>query len=121
MYHAYFQYNKTWLYNDIALGKVDAPFVFSKSVSIACLPDTIVFRPIDGAQVIPKPGDKCFAAGWGNTEEVGLTSDDLMEVPIPILSECKNSYNDISYQICGGYKEGGKDSCQGELKKSSCL
>ncbi len=94
---------------------MDAPFIFSKSVSIACLPDANVFRPTTGPQVIPKPGDRCFAAGWGNTEEVGQTSDDLIEVPIPILSACKNSYNDISYQICGGYKEGGKDSCQGKL------
>jgi hypothetical protein len=36
---AIFQYNATWLYNDIALAKVDAPFVFSQSASIACLPD----------------------------------------------------------------------------------
>jgi hypothetical protein len=34
---------------------------------------------------------------------------------MPILPTCKNSYNNITYQACGGYKEGGKDTCQGNL------
>ena len=47
---------------------------------MACLPDSITF-PISDS-IIPKPGDKCFAAGWGNTEELGQTSEDLLELAV---------------------------------------
>lgn len=90
---------------------MDSPFIFSKAASRACLPD----KSILGLSTKPAPrvGDKCFALGWGSTEEVGLSSDDLREVVIPINETCQFSANNVTVQVCGGYQEGGKDSCQG--------
>ena len=56
----------------------------------------------------------CYAAGWGQLLEGGETSDHLQEVRVPIWNTCKESYNSVEFQICGGNKtHGGKDTCQG--------
>ena len=33
---------------------------------------------------------------------------------VPILAACGHSYNNMLYQVCGGYASGGKDACQGD-------
>lgn len=62
--------------------------------------------------------------GWGNTKEDGESSDVLMKVVVPIISdnECRQSYRAIGYtgpitnnMICAGYSSGGKDACQVDL------
>ena len=55
-----------------------------------------------------------MATGWGDISEDGPSSEELREVEVPILKKCGRSYNNITYQICGGYTEGGKDACQGD-------
>ena len=104
-------YNSTWLNHDLALAKVDRPFDFNYAVSTVCLPEGDLCGNED--VMAPHPGAECVSAGWGKTLEAGKQSDELREVEIPVLSQCARSYNDVNYQICGGYEEGGKDSCQG--------
>ena len=91
--------------NDIAVAKVNEPFILSTHTMFACLPD-----PGPG---LPTPGETCFAAGWGNTMENRDPSEGLREVEIPVMESCKREYNDITKQICGGRPEGGADACQG--------
>ena len=62
----------------------------------------------------PGSGDTCIAAGWGDLSEDGPSSEQLRQVEIPILASCGNNYNNINYQICGGYTQGGQDACQGD-------
>ena len=65
---------------------------------------------------IPKPGDTCLAVGWGITDAETTpveVADTLQEVEVPILNNCTKRYSNASMYICGGFAEGGKDSCQG--------
>ena len=106
-------YNSTWLKNDIAMARVSKPFHYSYATSPVCIPDSFVCD--SGNDLLnPVVGAKCVAAGWGQISEDGNPSDELRQVEIPILNSCKKTYNDINYQICGGYEDGGKDSCQGD-------
>lgn len=54
--------------------------------------------------------------GWGTTSYSGSASDILLEVLLPIwnLTECQAIYTQpiSDLQLCAGYKQGGKDSCQ---------
>lgn len=47
-------------------------------------------------------------------KEGGDTSETLMAVEVPTLSneECNKKQTVTDRQFCGGYKEGGKDTCQ---------
>ena len=48
--------------SDIAVAKVNKPFIFSTHTMFACLPE-------ESPTPQPSPGATCFAAGWGNTKE----------------------------------------------------
>ena len=54
--------------------------------------------------------------GWGTTSYSGQSSEVLLEVFLPIwkLNDCKSAYKQpiTDKQLCAGYKQGGKDSCQ---------
>lgn len=64
--------------------------------------------------------EKSVVAGWGATSEGGSLSNKLLQVEVPVWSnaECKMSgygKNRITdNMLCAGFKEGGKDACQGE-------
>jgi len=100
------EYDNTYLRHDIALGKLDTPLTINRHVQSICLPYD--------ADMYPSPGSTCMATGWGDLSEDGPSSEELREVEVPILAKCGRSYNNISYQICGGYTQGGKDACQGD-------
>lgn len=65
-------------------------------------------------------GENSVVAGWGATSEGGGLSNKLLQVEVPVWSnaECKMSgygKNRITENmLCAGFKEGGKDACQGE-------
>ncbi|CAH0721520.1 unnamed protein product, partial [Brenthis ino] len=62
-------------------------------------------------------GTNILVTGWGDTTENGQTSENLMGVIVPTVSqdECRKSYSTLtSRQFCAGVPEGGKDSCQGD-------
>ena len=55
--------------------------------------------------------------GWGTTSYSGHPSDILLELLVPIwkMDDCKKSSNRrpiTDKQMCAGYKQGGRDSCQ---------
>ena len=65
---------------------------------------------------VPKPGDECLAVGWGIVDAEAtpaVVADTLQEVPVPILTNCTKRYSNASMYVCGGFAEGGKDTCQG--------
>jgi secreted trypsin-like serine protease len=55
--------------------------------------------------------------GWGAPSEGGSGSDRLRDVDVPIVSDasCQSSCgSSASSEVCAGYPQGGKDSCQGD-------
>jgi secreted trypsin-like serine protease len=67
------------------------------------------------------PGSS-FALGWGLTSVDGMNSDALqyLQMPLTSNSSCSAVYEGmglgaiLSSQICAGYFEGGKDTCQND-------
>ncbi|KAE8736893.1 hypothetical protein FOCC_FOCC017651 [Frankliniella occidentalis] len=68
-------------------------------------------------------GTLCVASGWGRTvdSKAAPIPDNLQAVDLPIIDakKCNDMYMEeedyspvIESQICAGYVEGGKDSCQ---------
>merc|ERR1719158_1799446 len=100
------EYDNTYLKHDVALAKLNSPLFINRHVQAICLPYD--------ADMYPQVGSTCMATGWGDISEEGPSSEELREVEVPILKKCGRSYNNITYQICGGYTEGGKDACQGD-------
>ncbi|KAK2720515.1 hypothetical protein QYM36_004408, partial [Artemia franciscana] len=101
-------YSPTNLKNDIALAYVEPPLKLNKFAAPICLAE-------EDFKV--EAGTLCNVAGWGSVNETGYLenigqADLLQEVSIPIVSICKNSYNDPDKEICAGAE--GKDSCQGD-------
>ena len=66
--------------------------------------------------------ENSVVAGWGATSEGGSLSSKLLQVEVPVWSnaECKMSgygKNRITdNMLCAGFKEGGKDACQGKWR-----
>nr|XP_039268102.1 A disintegrin and metalloproteinase with thrombospondin motifs adt-1-like isoform X2 [Styela clava] len=99
--------------NDIALIEINKPVKFTKFVKPICLPN--------GER--PKVGYKCYAVGWGLTDQDSLDpSNRLQHVDLPIIhpDKCTESYKDEdtpyneTNMVCAGYEEGGKDACRGD-------
>ncbi|ROT80189.1 putative serine protease nudel, partial [Penaeus vannamei] len=96
------------LQNDVALLKLETPLHLNRWVRPVCL----------ARDLQPKEEDYCTVAGWG-TQIEGETqskSDTMMEVDVPILDTCINSFPGYSDEslICAGYEEGMKDACAGD-------
>jgi len=65
-------------------------------------------------------GQKALVYGWGTTAENGPTSDKLLEVEVPIVSNsvCQAAMKDLEWEVtsdmlCAGGNSG-KDACQGD-------
>ncbi|MEZ4831027.1 MAG: trypsin-like serine protease [Caldilineaceae bacterium] len=104
-------YNPNGSDNDIALLRLSSPVQFNQYVQ----PIPLVFSPANDSLV--EAGDMSTVTGWGRTSEGGSSSNILMEVQVPIVSNrnCNSVYGNITdNMICAGYTEGGKDSCQGD-------
>lgn len=99
------EYSFRYVYNDIALLKLDRPVVINKYVRPACLYPNVTVSE----DVIPT------AIGWGATSYLGDASDDLMKIYIYISPKenCTKPYmksvrvlpNGIMFdrQVCAGY------------------
>ena len=99
-------FNNIFLSHDVALAKLNQSLAINKHVQTACLPQH--------KEMFPAVGSTCRAAGWGDLGWEGQEAQQLMTGKVPIKPTCTRSYNNLEFQICGGYNEGGKDSCQGD-------
>ncbi|XP_068129819.1 ovochymase-1 [Hyperolius riggenbachi] len=98
---------------DVALIRVEEPFIYNSFVHPVCLPT--MDKPIT-------PNSLCVVTGWGNTEadlDESL-SNRLQQLQLPILSNsvCNSSYYHgiiTKNMFCAGFPDpGGKDACEGD-------
>jgi hypothetical protein len=58
------------------------------------------------------------AIGWGTLEEDGSLSYTLQQVQLPIIpytnEYCHDDVHNDLLQLCAGFIQGGKDTCQGD-------
>ena len=104
-------YNATINNNDIALLQLATPAVLGNAVSVV----QPVLSLTDDALIAV--GTQATVTGWGTTAEGSMTSLELREVMVPLVSnaQCNQAYGIITdNMLCAGYENGGKDSCQGD-------
>ena len=112
--------NQEFLYGHVEAGydfvifKLDSPLEFNEDVQPACLPTSDFFPEYDSTI-----GDRCFTSGWGHHYfGEGILHEDLSYVRVPIISneECREMSGGAIHdsELCAGYAEGGKDSCQND-------
>lgn len=96
--------------HDVALLKLERASTLGRPIRVASSADAPFYAA----------GKDAVVTGWGaNAFQVGMTSDQLEEIVIPIRSdpECQMSsiYGyDPATMLCAGEATGGKDSCQGD-------
>lgn len=124
-------YDHSTMHNDLALLRLESPLNYNRWVRPICLPE-------DRFPWGPTPGMVCTAVGWGKTSEKGtnrkitlvftifiqyffvtdimnmVSADNLRDVQLPILQDCKTLLDDMGDEICAGRLEGGRDTCQGD-------
>jgi acrosin len=106
-------YNSDALLNDISLMILDKPVVLSDSIQPACLPN-------QNLNEYPPDNVDAWAVGWGTLKFGGESPQKLQNVKLQVYngSMCMRvSYDvkkDWQRQICAGYYDGGKDTCQGD-------
>lgn len=113
---AHKEYDRRMYRNDVAIIKLASKVIFNRKTKPICLPPSNLVLE----------GQSAYVAGWGTTVHGGSKSDILLEVLVPVwkANECKAAYNQIPIsdrQICAGYKNGGKDSCQVSCKITPTL
>lgn len=106
-------YNDLETLHDIAIAKLDRPFDMDSFTASVCLPDVNK----DEVTETPRPSDTCLAVGWGllDDDDQRDVADTLQEVKVPIKENCQKNNANASMYICGGFAEGGKDTCQGNF------
>jgi len=101
-------YNPNFVRNDIALIKLSSPYI----APVAVLP----------AEDSPGPvvDESSIVTGWGSLTETGVSSNQLREVALPVISNaaCFPFYPELfdsRTAVCaGGSRLGGQDSCKGD-------
>lgn len=112
---------------DIALAKLEEPFVMTKYVDVVELPRNI-FEP----SIMAQSNILCSAAGWGEHEEKngrnpsghsGITRLQCVLLPVIDTEDCKTYINKLpvvdkihfsDHLMCTLHAPGGKDACQGD-------
>ncbi|KAH9390643.1 hypothetical protein TYRP_022879 [Tyrophagus putrescentiae] len=122
------RYSELSLQNDIALLILAEPIDLEVMAEVArpiCLPNRT-----DDSTGSSLTGRMATVVGWGATAEGGSRLPELLQqVALPVISNwrCMLAYLPLpnfpirSGQICAGYDDGGKDSCQGDSGSSLAL
>ncbi|XP_026479124.1 serine protease snake-like [Ctenocephalides felis] len=111
------QYKAPSRYHDIALLRLDRKAILNKFVIPACLHTEFNINH-----------QKAIATGWGRTEYLGSTSQQLFKVTLEMFSqeECNETYSAFASsrrlrsgivpesQMCAGHHSEMKDTCQGD-------
>ncbi|CAG2101083.1 unnamed protein product [Medioppia subpectinata] len=107
-------YNPATYQNDIALLELSEQIAFREHIIPICLPQK-------GQNFT---GEKATATGWGRTQYGISTSPGVLQkVDVEVLDsdECQKWMKSVGRResifpnmMCAGYKDGGKDSCQGD-------
>ena len=109
-------YSTAAFVNDIAVLRLVQDVPFSEHVYPICLPVEDPVRSKDLFRSYP------FIAGWGAVGVKGPSSDDLLEIQVPVVSNeaCQQAYSNFNAAVidhrvlCAGYTLGEKDACQGD-------
>ncbi|XP_073844926.1 trypsin zeta-like [Musca autumnalis] len=110
------QYNSSITNNDVALMFLDPPLPLN-SITVAPV-------QLANENEVPVAGSKAVISGWGTTAPGGSSSNTLLAVDVPIVSNesCDAAYA-VGYgpgritdaMLCAGVEGvGGKDACQGD-------
>uniref|UniRef100_A0A087Y4A4 Coagulation factor IX n=1 Tax=Poecilia formosa TaxID=48698 RepID=A0A087Y4A4_POEFO len=108
------RYNATLdIYNhDIALLYLKEPISFSATVRPICI------GPMAFIEDLVKQPSPATVSGWGRTRFMGITSNILQKVEVPLVdqTECKKSSNEriTPVMFCAGFYDVAKDACQGD-------
>uniref|UniRef100_A0A182Q8I7 Peptidase S1 domain-containing protein n=1 Tax=Anopheles farauti TaxID=69004 RepID=A0A182Q8I7_9DIPT len=100
-------YNPSWMDNDVAVIRVNAPFAGPNTDAIGLVP----------LGYEPEAGVRAIVTGWGRQGEETKQSQTLAGVEIPIVDkrDCMLQWDGVQVtpqMICAG--ELGKDSCNGD-------
>ncbi|XP_061397821.1 trypsin zeta-like [Musca vetustissima] len=104
------KYNSSITDNDVALMFLSTPLPL----------DGVTMAPIELSSETPPQGAKATISGWGTTSSGGFSSDQLLAVDVPIVSNdrCDAAYGPgriTDSMLCAGVEGiGGKDACQGD-------
>jgi serine protease 56 len=102
------KYNRYTNEYDIAIIALNGTTKLTETIKPICLPQSN--RDYSGQLAI--------VTGWGTMENDELSSKVLRQVSLPVwnLTACDAQYSQKITQVflCAGYREGGKDSCQGD-------
>ncbi|KAK3103830.1 hypothetical protein FSP39_022242, partial [Pinctada imbricata] len=109
-FHLHEKFDYSAVRNDIALIELKKPIGVTNITGYACLPSRKQRR---------RKNILCSTIGWGRTNITNRRgSKVLREVEIPIVKrkKCKKAFNFkiTKFQICAGYRHGGKDACVGD-------
>ena len=98
--------------NDLALLQISSPATLNSYVGVV---------PLNSNSIAA--GTMTWVTGWGTTSSGGSTSNVLMEVSVPVVSNtgcnAADSYDGqiTANMLCAGYDAGGKDACQGDSRR----
>ncbi|KAJ8021024.1 Hyalin [Holothuria leucospilota] len=106
-------YHSIVLDNDIALIQLTEPVEFDDFVSPACLPS-------DSNIIEEEKYSKCYATGWGKTDEYGYISMTLLQGQVPLINRtiCDQKLKELGphgitdNMICAGIDE--RSTCNGD-------
>ncbi|RXG56518.1 Serine proteinase stubble, partial [Armadillidium vulgare] len=100
--------------NDLALLELASPVVFDEHIIPICMPSD------PHENFVGKVG---FVSGWGRLSYQGSIPNLLHNVQVPVITnkDCQTWFRESGHSkvikpefICAGYKNGKKDSCEGD-------